>query len=44
LRICSGSPNNDFAAWGDNTVKSVKVPAGRTLSMFDAKNLEGGYT
>jgi hypothetical protein len=34
----------DAAAWGDNKVKSVSVPAGRTLSMFDDERLEGAYT
>jgi len=34
----------EIKKWGDKNVKSVKVPVGRTLSLFDAENLEGKYT
>lgn len=45
MNVCSGEPLNSFdmEQWGTNHVKSVTVPKGRRLTMFDAENLEGPY-
>jgi len=46
LEVCEDSPINAFELhdWEGVDIKSIQVPFSRTLTLFDKKNLEGGYT